>query len=125
MRHAIELDNGGLRSRSSVEYAWHWQGRWNSLRGVAIGVSYAPTEGSAEEFITEHYWGYTAQRNGECAEYRVEHERWNLWRAQEAVLDCDVASLYGAKFVQSLGAPPESAFIAEGSPVSVGTGRVL
>ena len=36
-----------------------------------------------EEFITEHYWGYTAQRNGGCTEYKVEHPRWNVWKARE------------------------------------------
>jgi hypothetical protein len=41
-------------------------------------VSGAPEEaapGSEEEFITEHYWGYTRQRDGGTIEYRVEHPR--------------------------------------------------
>ena len=37
--------------------------------------------GSHEEFITEHYWGYTARRG--CSEYRVEHPRWRLWTAED------------------------------------------
>jgi uncharacterized protein len=43
----------------------------------AAADDYAP--GSQEEFITEHYWGYTAC--GErTSEYRVEHPRWKIWR---------------------------------------------
>jgi uncharacterized protein YqjF (DUF2071 family) len=122
MRHHIELENGRLRGGGSVEYAWRHRGRWNSLRAVTVGVASAPIEGSVEEFITEHYWGYTAQRNGGCAEYKVDHSRWNLWQAREAVLDCDVASVYGAKFVEPLSPPPESAFVADGSPVIVSSG---
>ncbi len=125
MRHALELENGRLRGGGSVEYAWRHRGRWNSMRAVTVGVASAPIEGSAEEFITEHYWGYTAQRNGGCVEYKVEHARWNLWQAREAVLDCDVASLYGVEFVKPLGAPPESAFVADGSPVIVSSGTAL
>jgi uncharacterized protein len=125
MRHRIEIENGGLRNGSSVEYAWRFHGQWNTLRAVATGERQSPLENSREEFITEHYWGYTAQRKGGCAEYQVEHPRWNVWQARDAALNCDAASLYGAEFAAPLGAPPDSAFIAEGSSVTVKTGATL
>lgn len=125
MRHRIEIKNGQLRSGASVEYAWRHQGRWNALRATAIGAPYSPRENSEEEFITEHYWGYTAQRNGACAEYHVDHPRWNVWQTEGAALDCEVAALYGPKFAGPLRAPPHSAFIAEGSPVTVGAGAAV
>jgi hypothetical protein len=34
-------------------------------------------------------------------------------------LECDVAGVYGASFVDALSAPPSSAFVAEGSPIVV------
>jgi len=37
--------------------------------------------------------------------------------------DGDAAALYGANFAAILNRPPDSAFIAEGSPVTVSTGR--
>ena len=46
-------------------------------------------------------------------------------RSAMRILKCDVASLYGTKFVDPLGASPESAFIADGSAVTVSTGAVL
>ena len=74
--------------------------------------------GSHEEFITEHYWGYTARRSG-CSEYRVDHPRWRLWKAVTTKFEADVATLYGPQFVETLAAPPASAFIAEGSAIQV------
>ncbi|WP_145061916.1 YqjF family protein [Adhaeretor mobilis] len=32
-----------------------------------------PEAGSQQQFIAEHYWGYSAQPNGSAKEYRVEH----------------------------------------------------
>jgi uncharacterized protein len=125
MRHQIDIVNGELRRGGLVEYAWRHKGRWNALRATTMGEPRAPAENTEEEFITEHYWGYTARRNGGCAEYRVDHARWSVWQAREASLDCDAASLYGPKFAGPLSAPPDSAFVAEGSPVTVSAGAAL
>ena len=125
MRHKIELENGRLRNGGSIEYAWHHKGHWNSLRAITTGIPLPLVEGSEEEFITEHYWGYTAQRNGGCKEYHVDHVPWKVWQAKEATLRCETATFYGAKFAEPLGASPQSAFVAEGSPVTVGSGTTL
>jgi uncharacterized protein len=125
MRHHIETDNGSLRNGGAVEYAWRYRGQWNSMRAATLGAPHSPPENSKEEFITEHYWGYTPRRDGGCSEYGVEHPRWDVWPAQEAALHCDVAALYGPKFAGPLSAAPESAFVAQGSPVSVSAGAAL
>ena len=72
-----------------------------------------------EEFITEHYWGYTRQRDGGTIEYRVMHPRWNVWTASDARLDGDLSAVYGDAFAHVLAGPPRSAFVADGSPVTV------
>jgi uncharacterized protein len=69
-------------------------------------------------FITEHYWGYTRLQAG-CSEYRVEHPRWKVWNADTFEFNADVSALYGEQFVETLSAPPRSAFIADGSPITV------
>lgn len=56
-------------------------------------------------------------------EYRVEHPRWNVWRADAATLECDAASLYGPEFRDALAGPPSTAFVADGSLVVVRRGR--
>jgi hypothetical protein len=82
-------------------------------------------EGSDAEFITEHYWGYARRGEGRTTEYRVEHPRWRVCTAAVTQLDCDVAALYGSQFVEFFKAAPASAFLAEGSKVTVFRGTKL
>jgi uncharacterized protein YqjF (DUF2071 family) len=116
MSHRIETES---RSVKSAEFSWRFGGRRNSLKLVTRGGAQLLREGSEAEFITEHYWGYNAQRDGSTLEYRVEHPRWRIYDAAEARLDCDVAALYGEQFRDSLDCKPSSAFLAEGSAVTV------
>ena len=51
--------------------------------------------GSEAEFITEHYWGYTRQRDGGTLEYQVEHPSWPVWMLDDAAFEGDPATLYG------------------------------
>jgi hypothetical protein len=91
---------------------------------IAAGEPQTIPAGSHAEFITEHYWGYTALRGG-CSEYRVQHPRWKIWNATDFEFNADVATLYGEQFTETLSQPPRSAFIAEGSPISVYKREVL
>ena len=117
MRHSITGDpaRGGM----FVAYGWRRRGRWNGLGGVVGGVAQDSAPGSEEEFITEHYWGYSSLPGGGTVEYRVEHPRWKVWSLERPVLDCDVAALYGERFAAPLAGPPSSAFLADGSAVTV------
>jgi uncharacterized protein YqjF (DUF2071 family) len=105
-----------------VEYGWKHAGRWCTLRARVTGTPRPLLLGSEEEFITEHYWGYTTRRDGGTTEYRVEHPRWNVWPARESALECDVAAVYGPQFAECLGARPRSAFVADGSEITVRRG---
>jgi uncharacterized protein YqjF (DUF2071 family) len=104
---------------AKCEFRWRHGGRWHVL-GASIAGDPQPHEpGSLTEFIAEHYWGYTKRRDGTTAEYRVEHVPWRVWNAQESWHDIDAKDFYGPAFVPMLIQPPVSAFVAEGSPVSV------
>jgi uncharacterized protein len=118
MRHNVDFG-------SRVQYAWRFAGRWNSMELTTHGEPFIPDVGSEEEFVTEHYWGYTPQKDGSTLEYEVKHPRWKVWRAANTVLDCDVATLYGNHFSPYIQGEPSSAFLAEGSPVSVHEGHPL
>jgi len=101
-----------------LQYSWRHAGQWDSLAVETAGDPALPGPGSIEEFITEHYWGYTKQRDGGCIEYRVEHVPWRLWQTSRTQLSCDAAKLYGP-VAELLSCAPKSAFLAEGSPVTV------
>jgi uncharacterized protein len=122
MEHHDEI---GCSPEPRVAYHWRDGGRADHLAVRVAGPAYVPEETSEESFITEHYWGYVRQRNGTTLEYQVEHPRWRVWRASEAEFECDVAALYGAEFVPYLCGKPGSAFLAEGSAVTVRRGRPL
>lgn len=114
MRHEIEA----AETHVSAMFRWRRKGRWESMFVVATGESAAVAAGSEEEFITEHYWGYT-DRRGRPSEYQVQHPRWRIWRSLDSGFYADVPTLYGSQFAECLSQRPVSAFIAEGSPVSV------
>jgi len=108
----------------SVEYSWRRGRKWESLKMSASGEPQIIPAGSHADFITEHYWGYTCVRAG-CSEYRVEHPRWKIWNAEKFELRADVIALYGEQFAETLSQPPRSAFIADGSPISVERREIL
>jgi uncharacterized protein YqjF (DUF2071 family) len=116
MRHQIAgSPDGGV----SAEYGWRTARGWHVLAADATGPA-APIEmGSKAEFITEHYWGYTAQRGGGTVEYRVTHPRWNVWDATTRLTGPRLDILYGPALGDVLASEPDSAFLADGSAVSI------
>jgi uncharacterized protein len=115
MRHRIDT----IGEETTREYAWRVGADWTRLAARTEGDPRPLRLGSEEEFITEHYWGYTRQRDGGTIEYRVEHPRWNVWNASNPRLEGDLVAVYGDAFARALAGPPRSAFVADGSPVTV------
>src|SRR5690606_25570207 len=99
--------------------------KWHELAVNIAGPPTYPAAGSEAELITEHYWGYTARRDGGTSESRVAHTPWRVSAVTDSHFECDVATVYGAEFVAPLAAGPTSAFLAEGSPVIVYRGARL
>ena len=120
MSHRIEESEAGV----SAEYSWGaGEGRC-SIQLETGGAGFLPTDGSLSQFITEHYWGY-AVRGGRTVEYQVEHPQWTVREAAQARFEGDGARYYGPKFGEVLSRPPDSAFLAEGSAVTVFRGEVI
>lgn len=119
MTHQIEKSPAQPEEIKSAAYFWRFNGIENYLKLVTRGSAQPLVEGSEQEFITEHYWGCSVQRDGSILEYRVEHPRWRVWDTKTAELHCDVAGLYGKPYCNALNRPPSSAFLAEGSAVKV------
>lgn len=122
MWHDVDLDpgRGGL-----VAYGWRHRGAAYRIAARPTGPAAPFPPGSEAEFITEHYWGYTRQRDGGTLEYQVEHPSWPVWSVPDAIFEGNAAPLYGAEFADVLAARPQSAFVAVGSEVAVHVGQRL
>jgi uncharacterized protein YqjF (DUF2071 family) len=117
MSHRVEARADG--DVGEAEFAWGSGPDRCSIQIETEGAGFLPPEGSLSQFITEHYWGYAAQPDGGCLEYEVQHPRWNVWRAKRAGFSGDGARFYGAEFAMALSKDPHSAFLADGSAVTV------
>lgn len=122
MRSKVEHPNGG---QGRLQYGWRHSGQEYALDVEFGGPAAYPAPGSQEEFITEHYWGYAAQRGASTVEYQVEHPQWRVWEASRATLSAGVGAFYGEEWVPFLSSQPDSAFVADGSPVVVRRGLKL
>jgi len=121
MSHQISCDDGAI----SVEYSWRLGSIWNRLQLHAAGVPHVMAERSAEQFIAEHYWGYCARPGGGSVEYHVAHTPWRIWNVTHAEFAGDAEALYGVAFASVLNKGPDSAFLAEGSRVTVYRGKKI
>ena len=119
MSHRLEMTGS---TPKSIRYTWRFNGRENFMQIETVGAVQPLAEGSLPEFIAEHYWGYARQRDGSTMEYRVEHPRWKATEATTVKLDCDLAGTYGKAFAKFLKQPAASAFLADGSAVTVSEG---
>ena len=105
---------------SRALYQLQIDGQWQGL-GVRTAGTWRD-QNEAELFITEHYWGYNTQRNGDAMEYQVEHPTWRARSIEPDCLDLDIEKLYGEQWAQALGTMPDSMVFAEGSGVTVRSG---
>ncbi len=117
MRHDVHYDPQAESIRA--RYDWKTQQRWQHVAASGLDRPQPLVDDSLEQFIAEHYWGYSQQRDGSTFEYRVQHPSWRIWQATQVEFDCDVENLYGKEFQTILSRPPDSAFIADGSNVTV------
>lgn len=90
-----------------------------SVTATTTGECQPLSTNSVEEFILEHYWGYTKRPDGSTSEYRVVHEPWSYWETSSASISGDIANLYPETLRPFLDSRPHSAFVARGSDVSV------
>jgi uncharacterized protein YqjF (DUF2071 family) len=122
MRHRVVTPS--RQADGFFQYEWYHAERWQGLSARVHGEAAPLVTGSKEEFILEHYWGYSRQPDGGTIEYQVEHPPWGIWQASAPTYDCDVARIYGDAFAPYLH-EPASVIVADGSPVVVRRGLRL
>ena len=102
-----------------MSYHWKFQKEWNDFSITALNSPQIIQPGSEEEFITEHYWGYT-QINANCtSEYGVEHPRWETYPIKNSEIKVRFDKIYGQEFEFLNMQRPDSIMLAEGSEICV------
>ena len=119
MKHVWETS-----ANLTVEYKWKKK-RWNSFKVITEPILASIAVNSEEEFITEHYWGYTKVTDVKTSEYGVEHPRWEVYKTIDYLIDVDFGSVYGNEFDFLSREKPKSVFLAEGSKIKVKAGKFL
>ena len=104
-----------------IHLGYHWKHRqkWNKLEATIDPVASPMQPGSAEEFLAEHYWGYSKYDDSTTYEYNVQHPAWKVFAVKNYLVDCDFGDLYGTVFGFLENSKPNTVFVAEGSEIAV------
>ena len=115
MKHAWEISDQNLL----IEYAFYNKKKWHSFSIIAEQNQQEIALGSEEEFITEHYWGYTQLSTTKTSEYEVVHPTWKIYPTINYSIHVDFEAVYGRNFKILNDSTPCSVFLAEGSEIAV------
>lgn len=119
-KHSWEED------QDQIKINYHWKKKeWYSLSVIADKTPKELVSGSEEEFITEHYFGYTKAGKNKSLEYDVEHPKWEIYDVKQFSVKADFLDLYGSDFSFLNNAQPNSVFLVEGSPVLIRDGKKI
>ena len=113
------------KTGKSLSYDW-WKGNARHDLKIEIGANTGiPAANSHEEFIIEHYWGYTSRGENRTDEYKVEHPKWEIFNVENYEIKADFGELYGQEFAFLNHEKPHSIFMAKGSEVAVYKGAKM
>jgi len=119
-KHSWEMYN------DHQKISYHWKKKnWYELSVLADLDAKKLISGSEEEFITEHYYGYTKAGKDKSLEYDVEHKQWEIYKVNEFTINADFEDLYGKDFAFLNDAKPNSVFLVEGSEVLIRDGKKI
>jgi len=122
----LPMSHTWLHSETQWTVAYQWgKGLRHRLQVVTGNTPRDIAAGSEEEFIAEHYWGYTRLAARKTAEYEVAHPRWQVYDTKDHLIEVNFGELYGAKFDFLKEEQPLSVFLAEGSAIQVKKGITL
>lgn len=121
MDHLWEKNDNVIK----VGYTWYLNDRENTIMVEAKNETHHFLPESEEDFITEHYWGYTKINDQKTSEYEVKHPSWKVYPINKASINIDFGLTYGEEFDFLNEQPPLSVMLAEGSEISVGNKRII
>lgn len=121
MKHFHHESDAGFETG----YEWRDKNKWHALSTTTQKKSSPMRIGSEEEFIAEHYWGFTKVNETKTYAYEVQHPRWEIFHVTDYKIDCDFTNLYGDDFSFLNSEKPSSVFMAKGSEVKIFRKRTL
>jgi len=113
--HLIEI----VKSGKKIKYTWKINNARNHIKATTLSKNEEMLPGSVEEFIFEHYYGYTKINDQLSQEYKVNHPKWKVNSVTDHSINCDFKAMYGSNFSFLNDCKPDSVIVAEGSPVTV------
>lgn len=114
MKHSwIEYKN-----HNTFEYQWKLNNQWQSISVKTEKTLSEIKDNSEEQFITEHYFGYTKHKN-KTYEYEVTHPTWKQLNVVDFDINIDFEANYGNNFKVLQSLKPTSVILAEGSEITV------
>ncbi len=119
IRADLSLDGGEIAEGGTARFEWRAHGRSHHVAARRSGPWRRLDPSSHEAFIAEHYFGYGVARDGRTIEYRVAHPSWRHADVGDVEIDVGWAEMYGRQFAAAFRTPPYSAFVLDGSPVTV------
>lgn len=108
-----------INDTKQIEYYWKIKNVWNHITVNAALETEAMTVNSTEEFIFEHYYGYTKLSATSTSEYSVAHPRWLVNPVNHFNISCDFEAMYGKNFKHLSVQQPSSVMLAVGSAVAI------
>ena len=108
-----------------VQYEWNLKGMWQRFQLIADLQATEIPPGSEEEFITEHYWGYSRVSEHITNEYEVTHPKWEQYKVRSSKIEVDFGETYGSEFDELSRLEPVSVLLAEGSEITVESRQLL
>jgi len=121
MYHNWEEKDNSLHT----EYGFYEGSKQYSIALETARTALEIPKDSETEFITEHYWGYSATSEKETTEYEVTHPRWDAYEVYNHKIDLDFGIVYGSDFNLLNEQEPSSVMLAEGSEITVESKKTL
>ena len=114
-KHRIEKN--GINK--TVQFDWRLDAKWNSIQVQCEIQSNPMIADSFEQFIFEHYYGYTKIDTQKTEEYQLQHPSWMTHKVLDYSIDCDFKKMYGNSFSVLNNTKPTAVFVAKGSDVAI------
>jgi uncharacterized protein YqjF (DUF2071 family) len=114
-KHSIK----STAENQKIEFNWLVNKKWQSIYVEAKTASNPMVANSLEEFIYQHYYGYTKVNAKKTEEYKLQHPSWHTYKVTDYTLNCDFEAMYGKAFAALNFIDAETVFMAKGSEVGI------